>query len=39
VNCSLCDGSVRFFKDSINLKVWRALSSEAGAEVISADSY
>jgi prepilin-type N-terminal cleavage/methylation domain-containing protein/prepilin-type processing-associated H-X9-DG protein len=39
VNCSLCDGSVRFFKDSINLKVWRALSSEAGGEVISADSY
>jgi prepilin-type N-terminal cleavage/methylation domain-containing protein/prepilin-type processing-associated H-X9-DG protein len=39
VNVSTCDGSVRFIKNSINLKTWRALSSEAGGEVLSSDSY
>jgi prepilin-type N-terminal cleavage/methylation domain-containing protein/prepilin-type processing-associated H-X9-DG protein len=39
VNGSLCDGSVRFFKNSINLRVWQALSTEASGEVISADSF
>ncbi len=39
VNVSMCDGSVRFIKNSINLLSWRGLSSEAGNEVISADSY
>ena len=33
------DGSVRFFKSSINGVTWRALGSIAGGEVISADSY
>jgi prepilin-type N-terminal cleavage/methylation domain-containing protein len=39
VNVSMCDVSVRFIKNSIDLKTWRALSSEAGGEVVSADSY
>ena len=39
VNIGFCDGSVRFIKDSINVTVWRALSTSQGGEVISADSY
>ena len=39
VNLLLCDGSVRFIKDSINLGTWRGLGSRNGGEVISADSY
>jgi prepilin-type N-terminal cleavage/methylation domain-containing protein/prepilin-type processing-associated H-X9-DG protein len=39
VNALLCDGSVRFVKNSINLASWQALSSKGLSEVISADSY
>jgi prepilin-type N-terminal cleavage/methylation domain-containing protein/prepilin-type processing-associated H-X9-DG protein len=39
VNVLLGDGSVRFIKDSISLTTWKALSSRAGGEVISSDSY
>jgi prepilin-type N-terminal cleavage/methylation domain-containing protein/prepilin-type processing-associated H-X9-DG protein len=39
VNVALCDGSVRFVKDSISLATWRALGSRNGGEVVSADSY
>jgi prepilin-type processing-associated H-X9-DG protein len=38
-NCTMADGSVRFVKSSIAMKVWWALGTRAGAEVISADSY
>jgi prepilin-type N-terminal cleavage/methylation domain-containing protein len=39
INSLLGDGSVRFFKDSINLVTWKGLSSRAGGEVISAEAY
>jgi prepilin-type N-terminal cleavage/methylation domain-containing protein/prepilin-type processing-associated H-X9-DG protein len=39
VNALLADGSVKFFKDSINPQTWRSLASTRGSEVLSADSY
>ena len=39
VNALLADGSVKFFKNSIGVPVWRALSSSMGGEVISSDAY
>jgi prepilin-type processing-associated H-X9-DG protein len=33
------DGSVKFLKNSIDLRTYRALSTRKGAEVLSADSY
>ena len=39
VNASMCDGSVKFFKNTINITTWQALSTIRGGEVISADSY
>jgi prepilin-type N-terminal cleavage/methylation domain-containing protein/prepilin-type processing-associated H-X9-DG protein len=39
VNATFCDGSVRFIKNTINLNIWRALSTSQGNEVISADAY
>ncbi len=39
VNGLLCDGSVHFFKDTINLGVWQALSTSRGGEVVSSDAY
>ena len=39
VNVTLADGSVRFFKSTINLGVWRAVGTRNGGEVISSDSY
>jgi prepilin-type N-terminal cleavage/methylation domain-containing protein/prepilin-type processing-associated H-X9-DG protein len=39
VNAALADGSVKFFKDSVNQQIWMSLSTRAGGEVISADAY
>ncbi|SIO39528.1 prepilin-type N-terminal cleavage/methylation domain-containing protein/prepilin-type processing-associated H-X9-DG domain-containing protein [Singulisphaera sp. GP187] len=39
VNMALCDGSVKFIKDSVNLQTWWVLGTRRGSEVISADSY
>jgi len=39
VNTAMCDGSVKFFKNSISLATWRAISSTRGGEVVSADAY
>jgi prepilin-type processing-associated H-X9-DG protein len=39
VNALLSDGSVKFFKDSVNPATWRALSTTTGSEVVSSDSY
>ncbi len=38
VNAAMCDGSVRFFKNSINLVTWQASATTTGGEVISADA-
>jgi prepilin-type N-terminal cleavage/methylation domain-containing protein/prepilin-type processing-associated H-X9-DG protein len=35
VNAALCDGSVRFISNSIDLVTWQALASANGGEVIS----
>lgn len=37
VNAAMCDGSVRFFSDSIDLEVWHALSTIANGESVSDD--
>ncbi len=34
VEVGLCDGSVRFMSQSVNLQTWRALGSRAGGEVV-----
>ena len=39
VNAGMCDGSVRFIKNSVNLLTYQALSTTQGAEVLSSDSY
>jgi prepilin-type N-terminal cleavage/methylation domain-containing protein/prepilin-type processing-associated H-X9-DG protein len=39
VNVLMCDGSVRFVKNTISQPTWSALGSRNGGEVISADSY
>jgi prepilin-type N-terminal cleavage/methylation domain-containing protein/prepilin-type processing-associated H-X9-DG protein len=39
VNAAMCDGSVKFLKNSINIITWMALGTSQGAEVISADSF
>jgi prepilin-type N-terminal cleavage/methylation domain-containing protein/prepilin-type processing-associated H-X9-DG protein len=37
VNAGLCDGSVRFVRQSIPLATWRAMSTTEGGEVVSND--
>lgn len=39
VNVAMCDGSVRFVKDSISLATWGAISTSRGREVVSSDSF
>ncbi len=39
VNVLLCDGSVRFVKNSVAPQTWWALGTMAGGEVLSSDSY
>jgi prepilin-type processing-associated H-X9-DG protein len=39
VNVSMCDGSVRFIKDSINPQTWWGVGSRNLGEILSADSY
>jgi prepilin-type N-terminal cleavage/methylation domain-containing protein/prepilin-type processing-associated H-X9-DG protein len=39
VNTLMGDGSVKFIKDSIDMRTWMALGTRNGGEVISSDSY
>ena len=39
VNVALADGSVRLMKDSIDVRMWRALSTTAGAEIAWEDPH
>jgi prepilin-type N-terminal cleavage/methylation domain-containing protein/prepilin-type processing-associated H-X9-DG protein len=39
INAAFADGSVHFFKNSINPVTWFALGTRMGGEVVSADSY
>jgi len=38
-NVAMCDGSVKFLKDSTNIQTIWALGSRAGGEIISSDAY
>ena len=35
----MCDGSVKFIKNTINMSIYQALSTRGMGEVISSDSY
>ncbi len=39
VNTLWLDGSVRFVRDGVELRVWRALGTKAGGEVVDASAY
>jgi len=39
INCLMGDGSVKFIKDSINLRIWWALGTKANGEIIDAASF
>jgi prepilin-type N-terminal cleavage/methylation domain-containing protein/prepilin-type processing-associated H-X9-DG protein len=39
VNALYCDGHIAFSRNSISLAVWQAISTRAGGEVLSADSF
>ncbi len=39
VNASMCDGSVKFFKNTVNPVTWMAVGSSRGGEVVSSDAY
>ena len=39
VNVLFADGSVKFIKDTINMRTWMALGTRNGGEVISSDAY
>ena len=39
VNVALCDGSIRFIRNSIPLATWQALGTMNGSEVINANDY
>jgi len=39
INATFCDGSVRFITNGVNRRVWQALGTRNGKEVVSADEY
>ena len=38
-NFAMCDGSVKFIKNSTSMPIYQALSTRAMGEIVSADSY
>jgi prepilin-type N-terminal cleavage/methylation domain-containing protein/prepilin-type processing-associated H-X9-DG protein len=38
VNVGMCDGSVKFVKNSVSPQTWWAIATKSGGEVVSADS-
>jgi len=39
VNALFCDGHVVFVKDTVDPRIWRAVATRAGGEVVSADAF
>jgi prepilin-type processing-associated H-X9-DG protein len=39
VNSSLCDGSVRFYSNSLDLQIWRSLSTANAGEVVDSTAF
>jgi prepilin-type N-terminal cleavage/methylation domain-containing protein/prepilin-type processing-associated H-X9-DG protein len=39
VNVSMSDGSVRFIKDSINVRTWLSLGTRSAGEIVGSDQY
>jgi prepilin-type N-terminal cleavage/methylation domain-containing protein/prepilin-type processing-associated H-X9-DG protein len=39
VNTLMTDGSVKFIKDSVNIRTWWSLGTKSGGEVVSMDSF
>jgi hypothetical protein len=35
----MCDGSVKFVKETVSTAAWWAIGTKSGGEVVSADSY
>jgi prepilin-type N-terminal cleavage/methylation domain-containing protein/prepilin-type processing-associated H-X9-DG protein len=38
LNAAMCDGSVRFVRENIDINIWRAISTTRGGEVTSGDN-
>ena len=39
VQCTMCDGTVRFVSQAVSLSIWQALGTPAGGESISANAW
>jgi prepilin-type processing-associated H-X9-DG protein len=39
VNAAFADGAVRFIDESIDVKIWQALSTRAGEDIVSDDAF
>jgi prepilin-type processing-associated H-X9-DG protein len=39
VNALLCDGSTRFVKDGVDVRIWQAVGTRNGKEVVSTSDF